>query len=396
MLLYQEKKSIFRRNIPGILAISFLVIISIGVIIIVRNISSDVFYDVPVVSFTEREKDLPEPADPEWKFKPGPISMDTMKKKGCVADGFLSEYGDDTKNMVKLINRSECAYLHRALETWANPPDFKEAEEIMERVKKEPIIYGMFIAEAIRTNVEYSNDPGNRDFEFSRMCRSGTDNRWGENICIPDFEKREYQRYLRYITRQAMDIGIQSFLFGQIYLQDENFGEKSEISKIVAEMRQYAKEKGMQIVVGAQTNAITDEKYLKNFDYIEGGAGIDGEGNIESGPCLSRKSSCWALLWNKNYSSKAKNVFLHLDWSGLLYDDMSVFARMDHETRIKTLKNLYQYFTSRDMGFLMPFLAVISRDNGGCHGPSKQFYSPDNKYSCDDENDINRIMRGEY
>lgn len=398
MDFYQEKKhSIFKRNIPILLAIPFLIIISAGIIAIVRNISSEISSDIPEIKYPSREhKIIEEAPPPKWKFKPGPISMKIMKTKGCVTDGMLSGYGGNTESITKLINRSECVYLHRALETWADPPDFEKAESIMERVKKEPIIYGMFIAEALRKNVDYPDSEERGNFDFSKMCRKGTDDRWGEHTCIPNFETPEYRKYLQYITRRAMDIGIQSFLFGQIYLQDSDLQEKSEIPKIVDEMRKYAKKKGMQIVIGAQTNNITDEKYLKNFDYIEGGVGIDSEGKIEEGPCLSRKSSCWSLLWDEKYSTKAKNIFLHLDWSGLLYDDMSIFARMDHETRIKTLGDLYQYFTSRNMGFLMPFLATINKDNGGCYGPMKRFYSPDNKYSCNDEDEINAILRGDY
>lgn len=398
MDFYQEKKqSIFKQNISMLLAVPFLIFMSVGIIAVVCNISSEISSDIPEIKYSPREHKVIEAAPPsKWKFKPDPISVKIMKTKGCVADGILSGYGGNTESMTKLINRSECIYLHRALETWADPPDFEKAEEIMERVKKQPIVYGMFIAEALRKNVDYPNSEERGNFDFSKMCRKGTDDRWGEHTCIPNFETPEYRKYLQYITRRAMDIGIQSFLFGQIYLQDSDLREKSEIPKIVAEMRKYAREKGMQIVIGAQTNSITDEKYLKNFDYIEGGVGIDSEGKIEDGPCLSRKSSCWSLLWDDKYSTKAKNVFLHLDWSGLLYDDMSIFARMDHGTRIKTLGDLYQYFTSRNIGFLMPFLATINKDNGGCYGPMKRFYSPDNKYSCNDENEINAILRGSY
>jgi hypothetical protein len=98
------------------------------------------------------------------------------------------------------------------------------------------------------------------------------------------------------------------------------------------------------------------------------------------------------LLWDKRYSAIANNVLLHLDWSGLTWDDMGVFARMDQDTRIKTLSNLYQKFTKQNMGFLMPFLAVLNHENAGCYGPNKHFYSPSKKYRCDDEDQIDQIM----
>ncbi len=332
--------------------------------------------------------------DGEKIYVPGPLSMDTMKRRGCVADGFLSGYGDNTESQAKLINRSQCVYLHRALETWASPPDFDKASEIMQEITKPDVVYGIFIAEAIKKNVDFRYPDENRDFNFSKMCRTASDNVWGEHTCKPNFGSKEYRKYLDYITRQAIDIGIQSFLFGQIYYQESGDSNHLYASEIVTKMRDYARSKGIEIAIGAQTGSISDPDYLKLFDYIEGGVGIDNQGNIEDGPCLTKKGSCWALLWNDKFSKNAKNVFLHLDWSGLKYDDMSIFARMDSGTREKTLRNLYRQFTSKDMGFMMPYLAVINKTNGGCYGPKKRFYSPDNKYTCRDEGAIDKIFSG--
>jgi hypothetical protein len=104
--------------------------------------------------------------------------------------------------------------------------------------------------------------------------------------------------------------------------------------------------------------------------------------------------NCWALLWHERYASKANNVLLHLDWSGLQWDDMGVFSRMDHEKRIERLDYFYRFFTSKNMGFMMPYLAVLNRQNEGCHGPTKGFYSPSRKYECKDEDAIRKIMSG--
>jgi len=302
---------------------------------------------------------------------PPPPSMEKMKKKGCVADGFLSGLGG-TSSLVKIINRSECYYLHRALETWRQPPDFKQAVKIKKKIKKDDIVYGMFIAEAIDTKDNYEYPAENRDFNFSEMCRSGSKHFWGEHTCKPSFEKTEYRKYLRYITEKAMDMGIQSFLFGQIYMQERNNISSPIIPEIIKEMREYADFKGIKIVIGAQTNDITDLNYLKLFDFIEGGVGIDAAGNIESGPCHTRwwkkeGDWCWGLLWHENFSKNANNVFLHLDWSAKMGDDMSTFSRMDWDTRGRTLKNLYNYFTAKNMGFLMPISAPLPKNNGGCH-----------------------------
>lgn len=397
----EEKPHFLKTKIPFMLAVLIMLVLSAGAVWAVKKYGNKVEKEA---SYTYVPKNIEEGPtkvttfpEVKWHFVPGPISMDLIKKRGCVADGFLSGYGDSDKELIKMINRSECVYLHRALETWLDPPDFDDAEEIMEKVEKRPIVYGMFLAEAISTRRSYSDPNWDHDFKFDKMCREGTEDRWETDSCIPSTDKPEYRRYLKSLTRRAMDIGIQSFLFGQIQIQDEhpNFNE-TEIKKVIDDMRKYAKEKNMQIIIGAQTNSITDEKYLRLFDYIEGGVGIDSNGNIEDGACLSKFGNCWALLWNNRYSRIANNVLLHLDWSGMTWDDMGIFARMDQDKRIETLKNLYQKFTSQKMGFMMPFLAVLNHENDGCYGPNKHFYAPSKKFKCKDEDAINKILKQNF
>ena len=326
---------------------------------------------------------------------PSPPDMQKMKRSGCIADGLLNGETDGTDGLIKLINRSNCYYLHRSIETWLQTPDFEEVKESMDRIEKKDVVYGMFIAEAIDTKTKYYYNLGGREFDFDKMCRPGSKNAWGEHTCKPSLEKKEYQRYILDITRKAMDLGVQSFMFGQVFYQD--YISDPSVDEVLYKMRKYAKLKGLEIVIGAQTNDIEDESYLRQFDFIEGGVGLSMEGEIEDGPCYSRwwkkeGDWCWALLWHERYKSKANNVFAHLDWSGKMGDDMSNFARMSREERSETLKYLDDYFTKRDVGFLMPMLAVLPKENGGCHGKSKKFYSADNKYSCKDEDVINSLL----
>ena len=123
----------------------------------------------------EWEKDAaPKNSDGEEILPPPPpVDMAKLKTKGCVADGFLSGYGGDINSSIALINRSECYYLHRALETWLAAPDFELAREIKAEVTKPNTVYGMFIAEAISTNEDYFNPEKQRDFDFDEMCRKG-------------------------------------------------------------------------------------------------------------------------------------------------------------------------------------------------------------------------------
>lgn len=347
---------------------------------------------VPATSIPSFEGVLAE-AEIIPKPPPEPVDMEKLKAQGCVADGLLTEYNPDSNRFVDLINRSNCYYLHRAIETCREPPDFEGIQKMMDKITKPNLVYGMFIAEAIGTKDGYKNEETEHVFDFDEMCHDESINDWGEHTCKPTFSSVEYRNYLKYTTHKAIDMGVQSFTFGQIYMQESD--KRDYAPEIVKDIRTYAKKKGVDIVIGAQTGAITDPKYLGLFDYIEGGVGIDGAGNIESGPCLSKRGSCWALLWHKNFASKAKNVLLHLDWTGIPSDDLDIFARMNAKTRAQTLQNLYGYFRSRDMGFMMPYFGVLAKDNGGCIGPKKRFYSPDDNYTCRDEGVIDKILTGQ-
>lgn len=329
---------------------------------------------------------------------PPPVNMDLVKNKSCVADGFLSGYGGDINSSIALINRSECYYLHRALETWLDAPDFELAREIKAEVTKPNTVYGMFIAEAINTKEDYFNPLKNRDFDFDDMCRNGSKNYWGEHTCKPSLKTEEYREYVDYITRRAMDMGIQVFMFGQVFYQDNPDPDETKMPETIAAMRAYAKERNMEIIIGAQTNDIEDEEYLRLFDFIEGGVGLDSSGSVESGPCFSRWYQkpgdwCWALLWHERFKSKANDVLVHFDWSGKIGDDMSVFTRMEKEKRAETLADLQKYFQKKEVGFLMPMLATLHKDNGGCHGKKERFYSASRKYNCDDEEVVNELLK---
>jgi hypothetical protein len=324
------------------------------------------------------------------KPPPPPVDMERLKSQGCVADGLLTEYNPDQGEYIQLINRSHCYYLHRSIETWLEPPDFEVVEKNMRQIAKKDVVYGMFLAEAIGVKDDYENEETGHFFDFKEMCHNDSINDWGEHTCKPTFSSEEYRDYISYITHRAIDLGVQSFTFGQIYMQESSMRDYAP--RIVKDIRNYAKKKNVDVVIGAQTGSITDPKYLGLFDYIEGGVGIDSNGNIENGPCLSSRGSCWALLWNQKYASHAKNVLLHLDWTGIQYDDLDIFARMSAAKRARTLQNLYGYFASKHMGFLMPYFGVLARDNGGCYGPKKRFYSPSNAYGCKDENVINNIL----
>lgn len=393
MYLFNNKK----KTVALLVALFAVVGVLLGFFLATRNKKAPVVYVEPTIEeYRENKKHYALPETPPLP----PPSMEVIKKKGCVADGLLFGYEGKDNTALEMVNRSECQYLHRAVETWLSPPDFDKVARRKSKITKEGVIYGMFIAEAIDKKANYAYPDEDRDFEFSDMCRPGSNNFWGEHTCKPSFARKEYRKYVQYITEQAIDNGIQVFMFGQVFYQEGSDLSDPWAKEIIESMREYAAFKGTSILVGAQTNDITDESYLRLFDFIEGGVGLSAEGTVEDGPCFSRWWSpekggwCWALLWNDRYRSKANDVLLHLDWSGKWGDDMSTFARMGKEKRSETLKYLYNYFTSRDDGFLLPLLAVLHKNNGGgCYGDKARYYSADNNFSCGDEGVINAIIK---
>jgi hypothetical protein len=319
--------------------------------------------------------------------------LSLMKQAGCVADGFLSGYGDE-EEIGTLLAKSECEYAHRAVETWREPPDFEEAVRIMELVGR-PMIYGMFIAEAIDVNDDYTYGVEGRDFRFREMCKNGSKNYWGEHTCVPHTSRGEYRKYLQQITRDAMHSGVRVFLFGQVFMQDDP--RDSHLPEIIREMREYAQFLHIDIVIGAQTNTVSDEEYLRMFDFVEGGVGLLPSGETEDSVCFSRywrggNGWCWALLAHEAYASRANNVFVHFDWNGNVGDEMNRFAHFSKEKRSQVLQDTYWKYQERDIGFLFPFLTPLDEINGGCYGEKARYYSPDNAYGCQDEDVMNAVM----
>ncbi len=329
-------------------------------------------------------------------WKPVRPDIARIKKEGCVADGLLSDYNKPEVD-IPLARESDCHYFHRALETWLKPPDFEEAQRILLELDRPDAVYGMFIAEAIDRKADYLYRKENRLFDFSEMCRKHSKHFWGEHTCKPSLKTKEYQNYLRQITRDAMDVGVRVFLFGQIHHQEEST-RFPKVDNVIREMRSYADARGIEILIGAQTGEITREKYLKHFDFIEGGIGLWPDGHVEGGPCFTKfwkqeGDWCWPLMWHERWRSLDIDTFVYLDWNGQKDDDMHVFASMPTPLRHHTLENLYSAMTARNIGFFFPLITPLPRNKGdNCYGPRKSFYSPAMDYDCKDMEMINTLL----
>ncbi len=171
--LYQPKK-------PGrnwlALAVCVLFLLAAGIFLLwkAQKISDEISSIKPVmVQYQPREIEEPEEEEivPEKKFVPGNFTMNSLKTRGCVADGILNGYGGKRKKMRELIDRSECVYLHRALETWLETPDFSKISQQMAQFEKSGLVFGMFLAEAVRRDKEYDSPKSGKEVDIGDMCK---------------------------------------------------------------------------------------------------------------------------------------------------------------------------------------------------------------------------------
>ncbi len=309
----------------------------------------------------------------------------------------LSAPLEDSQEYFDMLDRSECAYLHRAIDSWDQPPDFSYVQESVSRVQG---VYGMFIAEAINVTARYYFPIEARYFDFEAMCGEGTVGSFGPGTCIPSLGTEEYRKYALFIAEEAIDLGVQDILFGQVYLQDTHLNETQRMLDLI---RGYACSTGKTVLIGGQTNSIRDEAYLRNFDYVTGGLGLLPDGGIESANCSSQYSGfCWALLWHDQWRSRVNNVLIVLDWAAY-EDEIHRFARLERLERAEVLNEAHTILSGMGVGFIMPFRVLLndgSHNTTGaidnCYGYNEWMYSPSSSYThvhgCRDEHAINSIL----
>lgn len=327
-------------------------------------------------------------------------------------DSLLYPLVEDLNNYIAMLANSECKSLPRAVETWMVPPDFIRIQNQIEQVKTysgKNYSYGMFIAEAIDVSKVYINRQTGSSFNFSKMCVGGSQGFWGTNSCVPDFSNLEYRAYVRQIVADALDLGIQDILFGQVEMMDPGH---IHAAQIVAEVREIAAAKSIPIIVGGQTGSYREPTYEKLFDYVIGPTRIAPSGEYLTGErCKATQTYsnlCDDLKWDPSSfsSTEANNVIMEFDWYSN-DDDIHRFVRLTPEARARALIEARQKFIrpkrpgSAGFGMIMPFRIPLNGGlsrNGiasGCHGLNQYVYSPSSLYGCNDEDVINALLRGD-
>lgn len=317
--------------------------------------------------------------------------MARLKFRGCVFDGLLSE--DIGADFDGLLARSACAAVPRAIETWANPPDFAKIQSRLAQIARQTngrsFDFGMFVAEAISLRRTYLDEAG-RPYDFRAMCKEGTIGQWGADTCVPHVAKPEYRRYLRHITRRAVDLGIRNILFGQTGHQDPGY----ELGAVLADIRDYARSREKIVLIGQQPNGMQPESYLKTFDFIVGPVYVDIDTSVS--PCLNLGGGCQAVLHHPDVVGRAHNVIAEIDWASVDDDDTHRFARKSASERHAFLSRTAAELRARGVGFFLPFRTWLTGDTSGknCYGVNEWVYSPHRDFGCKDEDHINQILNG--
>jgi len=328
---------------------------------------------------------------------------DDIRKHGCVFDGLIwnsrSAGGNvnsslpDEQDYLRMLRDSDCVFLDRAIETWVAPPDFATIRANMRAAEQAAgrggFKYGMFIAEDIPCTGTYRDPVSREELDFSKMnvgLYAG-----GGGGCAPSFEKEEYRKYIRAITRQGMDAGVQVFTFGALDDQDTNWRDSPRGPAIFEQIRADAAAAGKRVAIGGQTRRICPATglaqsedscpYLASLDYLYAPMLLDGA----RGSFANTMNNSW-WDWNNPFVTAQVKVVVDLDWWGP-GDDVHTYAKMDQAAREAFIRQATAYLQSAGSGFLLPYASPqpsADRESGECGGP-RDVFSPSNSYTCADE-----------
>ena len=288
---------------------------------------------------------------------------------------------------VDLLSRSHCVYINRAVETWDRPPDFAVIQSNMAALSQRsarPYVFGEFIAESVPLNQTYYYPAEHRNFDFTQMCKAPP--KPGAKDCTPSFDRPEYQKYVAYVARNSIDIGVQVLLFGGVALTDpKGTVNTSNLTKIIHEMKAYGADKGITVLVIAQSpSTFGGAPYLADFDLIQGGAYINEDGSLPETAAVTNKGDARAparkwLVKNPGGTPlyDPHKLVSEYDWYGNPLDDSSEIACLSIKTQsyldniraqsaancpegrvvdsaVAATRKTYEYFKSMGSGFWLP------------------------------------------
>ena len=374
------------------------------------------------------------------------------KAQACTADGLLWDGPDDDFGRVgipnmndyqSLIARSKCGLLSRAIETWFIPPNFTTIQSRLSALQSlsggKGFIYSMSIAEALYpAAVSTFFDPlTNTNLSVADMCQPGTDpqtgnyNQFGiQGSCVPSYFSPVYQQYLRSITQQAINMGVQDFVFGEMDVVDsanlqldsqgellygddinssDNTWSTTPIFPLVfAQIRAYAFSKGIPITIGCQIgdkNGFNWAQYseLKLCDYKDSPLLT---GNVNASTWTSAQwdnpssAANWSNGdWNNPGITSQTSVLADFEWWGV-GDDITLYSQQQKTDRMPFAFNAHAMLAQAGQGLMMPFIEPLATTTGVQCGAipnypdgSSPTYSPSNTM-CGDEDVLNAALSG--
>ena len=322
-----------------------------------------------------------------------------MKAHGCTWQQLVGDFSGqiDHGDAVSMLGRSNCVYLNRSLETWAHPLDanrLAQSQSDIQNIKTatgKNYIFGMFVAESVQSSGLIFDPDENRYLDFSKMCSpylSGP----ASGQCYPNVDLPDYRSYVRYMTRHAMDLGVQDFIFGSVDQQDTlNFQSGSTFMQIFDEIRAYAKATGKEVTIGAQFNHGPNNSTLginmNYWDYEFAAVWPSADGGLDNEP-----GNTW-YEWNKPEVTSQTDVLVNLDWWGP-NDMISTYAGWDKVKRGNFAMIAYNTLRGRGQGYLMSYISPVNNQTSTCMGSGAMWYTASNNSPCQDEDYLNSLLTG--
>jgi hypothetical protein len=321
-------------------------------------------------------------------------------RASCNAEGLLwnntLQAPNSDPSAIKTLVSSPYFRIARAVETWTTTPDISQVQNALQNFyqafrsqanSNKKFIFGAFIAEAINYENQkfYTTDSsGNTILESGNSlnvlnwCLPNTIDNWGNHTCAPDISNPDYQNHILVLTQKLMDIGITDFQFGELGIvdpisEDLNIETIGEIGPLLIKIRAYAKQKGINIIIGGQPNTLATPVYLSQLDYIVGPSHFDSNGNFITSPVRAiftdsydgQSPSVWYSSF-KNYT----HILVEADWSSD-HDDIHYFASLPALKRRQVAFDIYTTMVNNNMGWTFPYSGVPyggSLGNGPCLG----------------------------
>jgi hypothetical protein len=266
-------------------------------------------------------------------------------------------------NYVGLLDRSNCLYVNRAYESYGAVPDFAAISANiahLHAISSREYILGMNVAEVVPLKgPSYYNPFEGRNFSFKAMCKIAPADTAAS--CGASFNNLEYREYVQTIVQQAIDVGFQVFVFGNVgYTDGDVTVATSQLVPILSALRSFGNARGISTAYVAQFPSPSGTfDYLDQFDIIQGAIYMNADGTIPTSFDFNNKDPSQPIpgrLWLQPTWFDTSRMVIEYDWFGNLADDTTELAALAKQngTVDSIVTSHYSFFKNMNIGLWLP------------------------------------------